>query len=204
MLHCRELFPASRCLYMYRDIVTVGKSVYRTMMVLPSVRLAYVLGRLSTRMMSSIIDSMGFDGSMLNLRTDTPLTSCVVLSAVTTTCYLDLRRRGFDISALRYEDLVARPLDMCRVVLEFCRLPVSLADLAVKAFDVDSQRNCMLARSIIGRFSEPQLTPHTKARLNALLDKFDLPRIGEPDILEGTLTVPDDDKQCSTASAGPP
>ena len=107
---------------------------------------------------------------------------------ITTASYLDLRRRGFDVSALRYEDLVARPLDMCRVVLEFCHLPVSLAELGVKAFDVDSQRNSVFAESIIGRFKEPELTAQIKLKLNELLKKFGLPQIGEPGILEGTLS----------------
>lgn len=72
------------------------------------------------------------------------------MNAATTSVYLDMRRRGLNIIALRYEDLVARPLDMCRVILEFCRLPVSLAEHAVKAFDVDSHRNSIHAESVLG------------------------------------------------------
>ena len=108
--------------------------------------------------------------------------------AFATASYLDMRRRGFDISALRYEDLVARPLDMCHVVLEFCHLPVSLAELAVKAFDDDSRRKSMLAKSIIGHFNEPELTPEIQIKLNEVLKKFGLPLIGELDILEGTIS----------------
>jgi len=89
---------------------------------------------------------------------------------------------------VRYEDLVARPLDLCRVILEFCRLPVSLAELAVKALDRDSQRNSISAKSLIGRMKDPQLTPETKETLNELLKKHGLPLIGEPNIVEGTLT----------------
>jgi len=77
---------------------------------------------------------------------------------------------------------------MCRVILEFCRLPVSLAEPAVKAFDVDSQRNSRVARSILGRIKDPQLTLEKKAKLNELLTKYGLPLIGEPNILEGTLS----------------
>jgi len=112
----------------------------------------------------------------------------VLISAVATTMYLDSYRRGFTIRAVRYEDLVARPLDMCRTVLEFCRLPVSLAELAVKAFEVDSQRNSFLSRSILGRIEEAEMTPQIKRELNGLLKKYGMPLIGEPGILEGTLT----------------
>ena len=108
----------------------------------------------------------------------------VLLAGMTTATYLDMYRRGFDIRALRYEDLVARPLDMCRVILEFCRLPVSLAEQAVTAFDVDSQRNSMIAKSVIGHFKEPEMTPEVKEQMK----KYGLPLVGEPGIIEGTLS----------------
>jgi len=185
----RDLFPTSRCLFMYRDCVKVAKSVYRMSMVLPSVRLVYILGYLSADVVKAITDSMGYDGSDFRVRLDNDLTTGVLLSALTTSSYLDLRRRGFDVSAVRYEDFVARPLDMCRVLLDFCQLPQSLAELAVRAFDVDSQRNSVAAKSVIGQFKEPELTPDVKIKLNKLLKKFkDIPLIGEPGTLEGTLS----------------
>jgi len=173
---------------MYRDIVPVAKSVYRLSMVLPSLRLCFLIGCFSGQFTKKIADSMGVDGTDYGVRIDNDLTGGVLLYAVSTSIYIDMRRRGFDVSALRYEDLVARPLDMCRVVLEFCRLPVSLAELAVKAFDVDSHRNSIHAESVLRRFKEPQLTPQRKTKLNELLKKFGLPLIGEPVIVEGTLS----------------
>jgi len=122
----RDLFPSSRCLFMYQDIVTVAKSFYRLSMALPSIRLANLLGYISGRMTKIIVDSMGHDGSDFCVRLDNELSAGVLLYAVITGSYLDVRRRGFDVSALRYEDLVARPLDMCRVILEFCHRPVSV------------------------------------------------------------------------------
>ena len=101
---------------------------------------------------------MGVNGSDYCMRMDNDHMRGAMLSAVTTTVYLDMRRRGFDVRALRYEDLIARPLDMCRVVLEFCHLPVSLVELAVKAFEMDSQSNSLFAKSLIGRFKEPEMT----------------------------------------------
>ena len=129
------------------------------------------------------MDSMGYDGS------DFRLIHGVLMYAVATTGYLDLRRRGLNVSALRYEDLIARPLDMCRVVLEFCHLPASLVQLAVRAFDVDSQRNSVLAKSVIGRFKEPEMTSQTKTQLNKLLKQYGMQLIGEPPrIIDGTLS----------------
>jgi len=133
---------------------------------------------------------MGVNGSDYCMRMDNDHMPGAMLSAVTTTVYLDMRRRGFDVRALRYEDLIARPLDMCRVVLEFCHLPVSLVERAVKAFEMDSQSNSLFAKSLIGRFKEPEMTREgdVKAKLNEILKKYRVPLIGEPGIIEGTLT----------------
>ena len=169
---------------MYRDFVTVAKSYYRVEMVVPSQRLRYLFGFLSIRFteMTSLDNS-----NRLCKRLDSALTVGVLLSALVTSIYMDLRRRGWDVRAVRYEDLVARPLDMCRVVLEFCQLPVSLAELAVRAVDVDSHRNTEIARRVIGQISEPQLTPQRKAKLDEHLKTYGMPCIGEPLIVEGTL-----------------
>jgi len=172
---------------MYRDVLPVAKSVYRLMISDSLSHLFLIVGRLSVPMASMISGILGAVCSGVP-RLDSDLTFGVLLWAAATKAYLDARRRGLDISALRYEDLVARPLDMCRVILEYCRLPVSLAELAVKALDVDSQRNTVIAKSKIGQCKEPQLTPQTKAKLNELLKSYGVPLIGEPGIVEGTLT----------------
>jgi len=155
---------------------------------MPMAYFAGLLGAFSGHMTKMIAKWNGSEGIDFCVRLDNDLAGGVLLYAMTTSVYLDMRRRGYNISALRYEDLVARPLDMCRVILEFCHLPVSLAELAVKAFDVDSQRNSISAKSVIERFKEPQLTPEKKAKLNELLKKYGLPLIGEPNIIEGTLS----------------
>ena len=185
---CRSLFPSSKCLFLYRDIVRTAKSLYRLSMLLPSLRLAYVLGSVSGHIAKTFVESILADGTDSRMRLDNDLTAGVLLCAVITASYLQMRQRGLDVSALRYEDLVARPFDMCRVVLQFCNLPVSLAELAVKAFDVDSQRNSILAKSAMEHFKEPQMTPDVKTKLNELLNRFNVPLIGEACVLEGTLS----------------
>jgi len=112
----------------------------------------------------------------------------LLVRAITIMRYLEFHRRGLNVNALRYEDFVAQPLEMCRVVLEYCHLPVSLAELAVKAFDKDSQANSPVAKSAIGNFKEPPLTPDVKMMLNEILKKCGVPLIGEPGIIEGTLS----------------
>jgi len=149
---------------MYRDVVPVAKSVYSASMVGPRVRLIFILGYISGHVTKALAETLGSEGSDYCVRLDNDLTPGVFLYALTTSVYLEMRRRGFDVSALRYEDLVARPLDMCRVILEFYHVPVSLAELAVTALDRDSQRNSVLAKSVLGRFRELQLTPKKKSK----------------------------------------
>ena len=184
----RELFPSSKCLFVYRDIEKVTKSYYRALSMIPSRHLTFQLGKFSSQLAKMTANSFGLNGSDLAVRVKNDLIPGVLVAGITTAAYLDMYRRGFDIRALRYEDLVARPLDMCRVLLEFCRLPVSLAEQAVTAFDVDSQRNSTVAKSVIGHFKEPEMTPEVTEQLNALLKKYGVPLIGEPGVIEGTLS----------------
>ena len=175
---------------MYREVLSVAKSLYRLSLTDPFIHLFWIVGRLSGPMTMMISDTFGTLCSRVR-RLDSDLTVGVLMWAAATKAYLDARRRGLDISAFRYEDLVARPLDMCRVILEFCHLPVSLAELAVKAFDRDSHRNAISAASVLRRFKEPQLTPEKKTRLDELLKNFGFPPIGEQSIVEGTFSCLD-------------
>ena len=168
--------------------MAVAKSLYRLSFVMPTLRLASLLGSFSGQMTKMIVECRGTEGSDFCVRMKNNLSFGVLIYAVSTSTYLDMHRRGFDVSALRYEDLVERPVDMVHVLMEFCGLPVSLAELAIKAFDVDSQRNSVTAKSVLGRVKDLQLTPKTKAQLNELLNKYGVPLIGEPNVLERTLS----------------
>lgn len=172
---------------MYRDVVVMAKSLFRTSYEWPSLCLTYSLGSLSGRLTAKMMDSIGFQGDDYNYKLDNGLSFGVLVSAVTMKSYLDLRRQGVPASALRYEDLVAQPLDICRRLMEVCGLPVNLAELAVKALEKDSQRNTPLAKEFLSKLPEPKLTEEAKTSLNVMLKNFGLPLIGESGILEGTL-----------------
>jgi len=173
---------------MYRDPVKVAKSIARVSNVESSLRLAIVLGYFSGHLTKVVFDSMEYAGEDFCVRIDNDMTLGVLFLAMTGSYYLNVRRRGLDVSALRYEDLMERPLEMIRVILEFCHLPASLAENGVKAFDNDSQRNSVISRSLVKHQKEPELTPQKKMKLNELLKKYGMPLIGEPCIIEGTLS----------------
>ena len=108
---CRDLFPSSRCLFLYRDVVAVAKSAYRLSMVIPTFRLASLLASFSGQMTKIIAECRG-EGCNFCVRLDNDLSLGVLMYAVSTSFYLDMRRRGFDIRAVRYEDLVAYRSDV--------------------------------------------------------------------------------------------
>jgi len=117
---CRDLFPSGRFLLMYRDLVAVSKSMYRCSMTVPVLRLKFLSGGKTDSFVKTATDKLGVDLSSVCKPMCSGIMFGVLNAALRIALYLNLRRRGFDISALRYEDLVARPLDMCRVILEFC------------------------------------------------------------------------------------
>jgi len=173
---------------MYRDVVPTAKSTYRMSMVVPQLRLVYVFGHFFSHVSKALTDRVSTDWSDLRMRLDNDLMFGVLCRSLIIARYLEFHRHGFNVNALRYEDLVAQPLEMCRVVLEYYHLPVSLAEMAVKAFDADSQANGPFANSAIGNFKDPQLTPEIKMKLNEIMQKCGVPLIDEPGIIEGTLS----------------
>ena len=75
----RELYPSSRCLFMYRDVVPVAKSVYRASMVDPIVRLVFILGYISGHVTKALAETLGSEGSDYCVRLDNDLTPGVFL-----------------------------------------------------------------------------------------------------------------------------
>ena len=79
---------------MYRDVVSIDKSLYRMSMVCPSLRLVCEFGRLSGQLSKILMDIMGYNGRDFQVRMDSDLTYGVLVFALSTKTYLDMRRRG--------------------------------------------------------------------------------------------------------------
>ena len=182
-----ELYPHSRYLFTYRDATDVGKSLYRLSCAMPSVRLAQLLGRLSPSMCAAVVDWIGYGGTDFHVLIDNDLTFGVTCVLAAMKAYVEFRRQGFGIKAVRYEDLVARPLETCQLLMEACGLPVSLAQDIVTGMQADSQQKTALSRAALGQFQDPEVTSKVTESLNKLAAKFGLPPVNEECILEGTL-----------------
>ena len=89
---------------MYRDVVAVAKSYYRLSMVIPILRLRSLLGSYPTQMTKVIANWMGMVGmvgSDFSESQNNDLAYGVLIHAEAISVYLDARRRGFDVSAVR-------------------------------------------------------------------------------------------------------
>jgi len=113
----------------------------------------------------------------------------IIMNCLSIRPYLKMRSAGkVDIVGIRYEDLVGKPRESIRRILVFCGLPNELVEHGLRAFDVDSQKNSPLAKSISVLLPELKVTPESIERANRMLKKHGLPLIGEEMVLEGTIT----------------
>ena len=58
--------------------------------------------------------------------------------------YKSLRKEGYNINAVKYEDLVQYRAKATEVILRYADLPTNLAEVAATALDIDSQRDSPL------------------------------------------------------------
>jgi hypothetical protein len=174
---------------MYRDVVKNSKSLYRMAYSLPSVFLTYKLGHLSGAFTELAMESMGLDGRDYHYRFQDNFDLGIILNCLIMGIYVDLRKKGGDdVVGIRYEDLVGQPRECLGRILEYCRLPAELVEPGLRGLEVDSQRNSVIAKSIIGGIAEPELTAESIKRANKFLQQNRLPLIGEECVLDGTIT----------------
>jgi hypothetical protein len=148
---------------------------------------AWKLSKLFGSVTEQLMTAHGLTGSHCRFRIVHDLTFPLIVAAVGFSSYNKLWPQNRDMRAVSYEELVSRPVDVCRAILEFCGLPGTLTERAVKGLEVDSQRNSVLAKSVIAAFKEPQLTEQDKDMLNEILSRLGLPLIGQDIVIEGRL-----------------
>ena len=182
-----EVFPHSRYLLTYCPVTKVAKSLYRLSCTMPSIRLAQLLGRLSPSLCAAVLDWMGYGGTDFNVLIENDLSFGAVCALTAMKAYLDFRRRGFDIRAVRYESLIARPVETCGRLVKACGLPASSVQDIIRGMEADSQQKTAISRPVPGRLRDPEMTPEIAESLNNLAARFGLPPVSDECLLEGTL-----------------
>lgn len=96
--------------------------------------------------------------------------------------YVDLVQQGYPILGVRYEDLVAEPYSMLSQIFEFCDLPQEQVDLALDAFESNSQANTIFSRK---NLAEVELNPRQIKLIEGMLERHEW--LNDPNIrLEGS------------------
>jgi hypothetical protein len=183
-----ELYPTSKFLFMYRGVEKNAKSIYRLAQELTLVKIAFSLAKYSGFFVELCLNGIGFSGKDFRAKTIDDIDIAIFVWVVMVKEYITLRRSGFPASAVRYEDIIDDSRNAIRAILEYCELPVSLTDNALRGLEVDSQRNSPISREILGRHKEPELTSGARKRGNELMLKNGLPLIESDGLLEGTIT----------------
>ena len=170
---------------MYRDIITVAKSISRMAYYIPSVFLSIITCRFG----HCAVDIPGKD-RYNRLRND--IEFGVIRSGTICRMYLDMRNDGIDVAGVRFEDIVADPRDAVRRIFEFCRLsPPELVDLGLRAMNTHSQVNSPLPVTSdgVGRRQKVEATSGVIDVANEWMRRFGLPLYGEDFVLQGTITA---------------
>lgn len=187
-----DVFPSSKYLFMYRNVVDVAQSFCKVIQELPFLfamcaaakRSGYLRRKFLTMFdMREVFESSGAAWNDLILG--------AVGFAKVCQLYLECRGNGggLPISAIRYEDFQSDPDDAIRKTFDFCQLPSSLISEAVRdGLTADAQRNSPLSISNLRRKRTLKFDEDTKRFVNSILHQANLPLIGEDCLLDGTIT----------------
>ena len=185
-----RLYPNSKQLFMYREGLKVAHSLVRVSTQVPLLALLLIATEIHPRLTEMTVEAMGLPANEdFNIKLPSPLIFCFYLWAGICRKYLGLRANGYEIDAVKYEDLVKHPLEATKVIFKYCNLPEELAEKAINALNKDSQRHSPLSKKNIPSAKTLQLTQEEKVTADAVCDQFGIPNIQEPCNLEGTITT---------------
>ena len=173
-----RVFPKSKQLFMYREGVSVAKSVFKAGLTLPLMHIVFLVTPFSGRLTQEGVVAMGLNASLMKHRCADGLVYGFFVWASVIAKYREFVRQGIDIVGVKYEDLVERPLEATRIVFEYCGIPVEWAEKAINALNKDAQRLSPLSRKNLDKVKlNMEVTPTRRKEIDAICDHFRLPRI---------------------------
>ncbi len=102
--------------------------------------------------------------------------------------YLQFRKDGLDIRAIKYEELCADPTYSISEIFKFCGLPQEWVALGKEAMDIDSQKYSILNHKNVHMRPLPVMDPKFQVDADAVCYISGVPRHPNPCVLEATLT----------------
>lgn len=185
-----EIYPESIPLFMYRDGLPMMQSCSRLMQEEPIARVISAVLELFPSLNHLALSLSGSHNDEIPKAAadTTPFASTSYSWAAMCHTYRKLREQGLPIVAIKYEDLVANPRQATEIIFQHCKLNSTSVDKALRAFQKDSQRNCVISRSNLRKHHTPELSAADKVHTDAICDYYKLPRIPEVCVLEATIT----------------
>lgn len=185
-----RIFPESKQLFMYREGLKVAQSLIKTSSQMPMLALVFKLTALHPKLSELGVEAMGFSPKDFKVSLPNPMTFSIFVWAVFCNRYNLLRRDGFNINAIKYEDLVKNKVSSTKEIFKYTGIPEEWAEKAVKALEKDSQRHSPLSMKNVSSIKNVELTKEHRAVTDPFLDQMGLARVPEECILEGTITTP--------------
>jgi len=138
----RKVYPCSKYLFMYRNLVQVGQSFARVSREVPTLLMMNTLGKLSAVLSGKCLDYLGYSlAKDFRYKFWDDLSMGILRATVNCKLYLEWRSNGLEVSAVRYEDIMKDKHFAARTILKFYGLPISLEQDFLRGLEFDSQQN---------------------------------------------------------------
>lgn len=179
-----KLFPHSPCVFLYRDIKAICLSFLGLNPVPFSIQLIFSY-LVSVRCMLRLFHSHGFWSPHIpypDVEAFGSYSLMAVFPVVAIHDYLDLCKKEIpNLCAIRYEDLIREPFGMVSRVFQFCGLPQSCVQSALRDLDKNPQTNSALSK----RGNRLSLNAAQISGIKSISSSF-----GLHDILDESFRVP--------------
>ncbi|KAK2144295.1 hypothetical protein LSH36_770g01020 [Paralvinella palmiformis] len=182
-------FPEAYHLFMYRDCISMAKSLAIAAEVMPTLKLVSLLGSISAKGLQFAVSQMGCSNTEYTMKlTGHPYETGIVLYSITVRNYLKMLEQGIPIAGVRYEDLADDPEYFIEKILKYCQLPVDLSTAALMALRDDAQRNSPLSiSSLKSKNKNYSMTPKVAEIMDRYLQEIGVPTEEAP-VLPNTIT----------------
>lgn len=191
-----KTFPGCKNIFIYRNGMPVAKSLDRAGYRMPLLDMLFFFGRKSVAMTQKMVEQMGLPPDNYKVKVQSRLAFSTIVWASSIMMYRDIRAQGVEFVGVRYEDLISDPTYAVSRIFEYVGLSQDLVEQAVKeGMSKDSQRESPLSRDKLSQHTNEEYTEEIAAHCDATCDKFNLPKLEEACILEGTITNKDLEEQ---------
>ena len=102
--------------------------------------------------------------------------------------FVTLRKNGFDIAGVLYDDLMADKKESVEEIFHYCALSKIYVNSAMNAFLIDSQENSRWSRETMKYLQAPPFTPSLITACNKISDILGICHVDENCRLEGVIT----------------